>query len=109
MQKAREVIAREENEEAGKAQKECGGKMEVALAVEIIRRNEENCALDTTIIDGELSTPSNHKVFVYNLSNLDETVAGMRTSREVTGYSVKALANEETKKACAEWYQTAVR
>lgn len=58
---------------------------------------QEIGALDTWIIDRELSTPSNYEVIVCELTNLDETVGGMRTSQEVTGRSFKALPDEEGK------------
>lgn len=41
MQKTREELVREEEEEREKARREEGGRREVALVVEIVRRNEK--------------------------------------------------------------------
>lgn len=48
MQKARKELAREEEEEAKKARKEEGGRREVVVAVEIVRRGEENVTRPVT-------------------------------------------------------------
>lgn len=44
LQKGREELAREEQEETEKAPKERGGRREVPVAVKIVRRSEENVA-----------------------------------------------------------------
>lgn len=48
LQKAREELAREEEEKAEKARKEKCGRTEVAVAVEIIRRREKNVSRPVT-------------------------------------------------------------
>lgn len=63
--------------------------------------------LDAWKIDDKVSTRSDREVIVCNLTNLDETVGGMRTSQKITGWSVKALPDEKKKEACANWHQAA--
>lgn len=47
------------------------------------------------IIYVELSTPSDDEVNIYYVSNLDETVGRLGTIQELTGWSVKAITDEE--------------
>lgn len=44
-------------------------------------------------------------MIVCPLPNLDDTVRGMRTSQDVTCWSVKALPDERRKEEYRDWYQ----
>lgn len=46
-------------------------------------------------------------MIVWDLGNRDETVGGLGTSQEVSGWSVKTLADKTRKEACKEWHQMA--
>lgn len=63
--------------------------------------------MDTGIIDEKLSKPSDYKVILCNLTNLNETIGGVRVSQEVTGWSIKALLDEVKREACVDWCQAA--
>lgn len=58
-------------------------------------------AMDPWIIDEELSTPSEYEVIVFDTASLDETIEGMRTSQEVTGWKVKGMGDDARKEAPA--------
>lgn len=71
----------------------------VPFIINLTITSPEIGALYTWIIDDELFTLFDHEVSVCNLSNLNETVGGMGTSQEVTGWSVKVLLDEKKRHA----------
>lgn len=64
-------------------------------------------ALDTCIIDEKLSTPSDYQVIVFDLESLYDTVGGIKTSQELTGWSVKNMSDEVKKEALVDCHQPA--
>lgn len=52
-------------------------------------------ALDSWIINEELTTSMDHVLIVLDMANLDETVDSMRTSQEITEWMIKAISEDE--------------
>lgn len=69
------------NNEPGKATRYT--RWTTTFIIDLTFTTEETGRLDSCIIDEELSTPSDYKVIVCDLPNLDETVGGMRTSQVI--------------------------
>lgn len=59
-------------------------------------------ALESWIIDIEFSTQSDHEMIVFQFGNLDESVGGMRTSQDVTGWRAKGLSKQAREKALVD-------
>lgn len=59
-------------------------------------------ALNTWFINGEISTPSDHEVIVFDAASLHKTVGRMRTCHEVKGWSVKGMGDEVKEEALAD-------
>lgn len=66
-------------------------------------------ALDTWIIDWELSTRSDHEAIVFDMTSLDEIVGRMGISQEVIGSSIKCMSDEVKKETPADWFHAAAR
>lgn len=54
--------------------------------------------LDTRVIDEELSKPSDYEVIVGELADLDRVGSSMSTSQEITGWGIKEMSEDSTKK-----------